>query len=147
MKGRPQSRVKAVSNLPKSRRPDTTLDERQLMAKGARRAAIIAEERSHAARWHFLSFAGETSFLGGAIVRSYGFLTSVQRASDLGINPGGEVMCTQIPRKDVWRVPADLRNRLLSEEEVRERLDGRRVCEEPRAVTVVVSGRRRKTVY
>jgi hypothetical protein len=74
-----------------------------------------------------------------AIVRSFGFLTAIQRATDLGINPGGEVMCTPIPRKDLCRVPADLRNRLLSETEVRDRLEGRQMCEEPGTVTVYVS--------
>jgi hypothetical protein len=109
------------------------------MAKGTRRAAIIAEEHRHAARWHYLSFADDTGFRGGVIVRAYGFLTAVQRATDLGINPGGEVMCTPIPRKDLWRVLPDLRNRLLSEDEVRNRLEGRRMCDEPGAVTVCIS--------
>ena len=77
-------------NLP-GKHPDRTLGERQLMAKGTRRAAIIAEERQHAARRHYLSFADEGGFRGGVIVRSYGFLTAIQRATDLGINPGGEV--------------------------------------------------------
>jgi len=99
------------------------------MAKGARRAAVIAEEHRHAVRWHYLSFASEAGFLGAVIVRSYGFLTAIQRASDLGINPGGEVMCTPIPRKHLYRVPSDLRNRLLTEAEVRKRLEGRRASE------------------
>jgi hypothetical protein len=99
------------------------------MARGARRAGIIAEERRHAARWHYLSFADDVGFLGAVIVRSHGFLTAVQRATDLGINPGGEVMCQPIPRRDLCRVPADLRNRLLTEAEVRERLEGRSVSE------------------
>src|ERR1017187_10513505 len=36
------------------------------------------EERRHAARWHFLSFADDTSFLGGVIVRSYGSQAAAQ---------------------------------------------------------------------
>src|ERR1039458_5573411 len=83
-----------MTNLPpKGKYHDRTLGERWLMARGARRAGIIAEERRHAARWHYLSFADDVGFLGAVIVRSHGFLTAVQRATDLGINPGGEVMC------------------------------------------------------
>jgi len=135
----PNLKRRPVSNLPpKGHHLDRTLGERWLMAKGVRRAAIIAEEHRHAACWHYLSFADETSFLGGVIVRSYGFLTAIQRATDLGINPGGEVMCTPIPRKDLWRVPPDLRNRLLSEDEVRKRLEVRRMCDEPGTVTAYI---------
>lgn len=94
---RAKPRKRQVSNLPpKGKYPDRTLGERQLMARGARRAAIITEEHRHAARWHYLSFADDSGFLGGVIVRSYGFLTAIQRATDLGINPGGEVMSTPI---------------------------------------------------
>jgi hypothetical protein len=143
----PNVKARPVSNLPpKGRYPDRTLGERELMAKGARRAAIIAEEHRRAARWHYLSFADDTGFLGGVIVRSYGFLTAIQRATDLGINPGGEVMSTPIPRKDLWRVPADLRNRLLSEDEVQDRLEGRRMCDEPGTVTVYVPSKGKKAV-
>jgi hypothetical protein len=142
----PNVKARPVSNLPpKGRYPDRTVGERELMAKGARRAAIIAEEHRHAARWHYLSFADDTGFLGGVIVRSYGFLTAIQRATELGINPGGEVMSTPIPRKDLWRVPGDLRNRLLSEDEVQDRLEGRRMSDEPGAVTVYVPSRSKKT--
>jgi hypothetical protein len=120
-----RTRQQTINNLPlKGAYPDRTLEERQLMARGARRAAIIAEEHRHAARWHYLSFADGSGFRGGAIVPSYGFLTAIQRATDLGVNPGGEVMCTPLTRKDLLRVPAELRNRLLSEDEIRERLDG-----------------------
>jgi hypothetical protein len=128
MKAQPRPGRRPVSNLPpKGKYPDRTLGERRLMAKGARRAALIAEEHRHAARWHYLSFADDEGFLGGVIVRSYGFLTAIQRATDLGINPGGEVISTPIPRKDLWRVPTDLRNRLLSEDEVQNKLGGRRI--------------------
>jgi hypothetical protein len=147
MKSQPISRRAPVSNLPpKGKYSDWTLGEGRLMAKGARRAALIAEENRHAARWHYLSFADDTGFLGGVIVRSYGFLTAIQRATDLGINPGGEVMSTPIPRKDLWRVPADLRNRLLSGDEVQGRLEGRRMCDEPGTVTVYIPSRSRKAV-
>jgi hypothetical protein len=103
------------------------------------RQRMIAEERRHRPRWHFLSFADSTRFRGGAIVRAHGFLTAVERATDLGINPGGEVLCSPIRRKDLWRVPPELRNRLLSEEEVLTRLDGRSIASQPGTVTVYTS--------
>jgi hypothetical protein len=143
----PNVKARPVSNLPpKGGYPDRTVGERKLIAKGARRAAIIAEEHRHAARWHYLSFADDTAFLGGVIVRSYGFLTAIQRATDLGINPGGEVMQTPIPRKDLWRVPKELRNRLLSEDEVQDRLEGRMMYDEPGTVTVYFPSRNNKAV-
>lgn len=108
------------------------------MAKGARRAATITEEHRHAARWYYLSFADDGGFLGGVIVGSCGFLTAIQRATELGINPGGEVMCTPIPRKDLCRVPPDLRNQLLPQDKVRNRLEGRGMGDESGAVTAYI---------
>ena len=100
-----------------------TLGERMLRAKGARRALMIAEERQHKARWFYLSFATGYAFLGAAIVRGHGFLTAIQRASDLNINPGGGVMDRPLNWRHMKRIPADLRNRLLSGEEVDTRLE------------------------
>jgi len=99
-----------------------TLGERMRRAKGARRALLIAEERQHRARWFYLSFATGYEFLGAAIVRGHGFLTAIQRASDLNINSGGEVMDRPLNWRHMKRIPADLRNRLLRKEEVDTRL-------------------------
>jgi len=60
-------------------------------AKGARRALLIAEERQQKARWFYLSFAIGYEFLGAAMIQGHGFLTAIQCASDLNINPGGGV--------------------------------------------------------
>ena len=100
-----------------------------LRSRGGRRARLLAEEGRHSLGWFYLSFATEYEFLGATIVWAHGLLTAVERASDLGINPGGEVMCCLIPRRNLRRVPADLRNRLLSEGEVRKRLAGKRTGE------------------
>jgi hypothetical protein len=100
-----------------------TLGERMLRAKGARRALLIAEERQHKARRIYLSFATGYEFLGAAIVRGHGFLTAIQRASDLNINPGGGVMDRPLNWRHMKRIPANLRNRLLSKEEVDTRLE------------------------
>jgi len=127
----------APKRKPPSRRNAATTAESQT------RLRLIAEERRHTPRWHFLSFADGTRFLGGAIVRSHGFLTAVERATALGLNPGGDVLCCPIRRKDLWRVPPGLRNRLLSEDEVITRLEGRPLDSEPGAVTVYVPARNR----
>ena len=92
----------------------------------------LDEERKSTAQWHYLSFACPYGFLGAAIVRAHGRISAEQRVRDLGfypIDPEVDVMCWPIPRKDLWRVPSDLRNRILSEAEVVERLDGRSVTE------------------
>jgi hypothetical protein len=93
-----------------------TLGERMLRAKGARRALLIAEERQQKARWFYLSFATGYAFLGAAIVRGHGFLTAIQCASDLNINPDGGVMHRPLNWRHMKRIPADFRNRLLKEE-------------------------------
>ena len=74
-------------------RHDITEGERILHSRGAKRARLIAEERRHSPGWFYLSFATDFEFLGAAVVRAQGFLTAVQRASDLGISPGGDVVC------------------------------------------------------
>jgi hypothetical protein len=109
---------------------DLTAGERMLRARGVKRARLIADERRHSPRWFFLSFANEHQFLGAAIVRAHGLITAVERASSLGIMPGGDVEHTAILRKDIYRVPLTLRNRLLSEAEVRAELDGKGAGEE-----------------
>jgi hypothetical protein len=110
-------------------RPDIPDGARTLRCRGGARARLIAEERQRALGWFYLSFASDYAFLGATIVWAHGFLTAMQRASDLGIDPGGEVICYPLPRKHLPRVPADLRDRLLSETEVRKRLGGKRMGE------------------
>jgi hypothetical protein len=70
------------------------------------------------------------------IVRAHGELTAIQVTRDLGICPlepdayiPNDVMCTPLNWRDMKRIPTDLRNRLLSEAEMRSRLDGKRVDE------------------
>ena len=47
---------------------------------------------------------------------------AIQRTLDLRIHPGpfkvADVLCLQVSRKDLWRVPIEMRNRLLCEEEM-----------------------------
>jgi hypothetical protein len=93
------------------------------------RVRRIAQEGLRSLGWFYLSFATKYQFRGAAIVWAHGVLTAIKRASDLGINPGGEVLCYAIPRKHLRSVPTDMRHRLLSEAEVRKRLAGRRLVE------------------
>jgi hypothetical protein len=96
----------------------------------------LREERQQPRRWFYLSFVDNSGFLGAAVVRAQGELTAVQRTKDLGIYPLGpdayipnDVMCTPLNWRDMKRIPKDLRDRLLTEGEVRERLEGKRVDE------------------
>ena len=73
---------------------------------------MMKEEMSgNPKEWLYLSFADETGFLGGAIVQGWGTITATFQAHNLGINPGGEVLCMDIPQD---RVIKETTNRLLS---------------------------------
>ena len=62
-------------------------------------AMKLAAERSGELRWWWLSFIDPegAGFLGVAIVEASGPLTAVERAVDLGVNPGGEVAILPLP--------------------------------------------------
>jgi hypothetical protein len=96
------------------------------------RAKLLAQERRRPGQWHWLSFANKRGFLGAAVVWARGIETAVQRARDLRISRGFrgnvEVFCEPIPASIIrTHVPPDLRNRLLAEGEVLQRLEGQRV--------------------
>lgn len=78
----------------------------------ARLKEILLEEADQPRRWWYLSFAGEKSFLGGAIVNAHGFIGAVMEARNRNINPGGEVQGHWIP-DDKLPLPR-YRNRLLT---------------------------------
>ena len=77
-------------------------------------------ERGHKA-WYYISFADGTlpkgtQFLGAVVVEGYGVSTAIQRAHELGINPGGEALTAAWP--DHVPLPAEgFRNRLLNRAE------------------------------
>jgi hypothetical protein len=75
--------------------------------------------------WYWLGFANNSRFLGAAIVWAHGFETAAQRARKLNISHGFrgqlEIYCDSISAGDMREcVPADLRNRLLSQTEILE---------------------------
>lgn len=87
------------------------------MARRARIAQLIANELSDPknAGVYYLSFADEDGFRGGVFIEAHGVVSAAEKASELGINPGGEVACWgPVPP------PVDsAMNRLLSKEEVK----------------------------
>jgi hypothetical protein len=133
------SRNHSVTNKPSRsktlRTPAAEVANKPSLADVARlerqRATELARERQKRAQWYWLSFANKTGFLGGAIVWAHGIETAVLRARDLHISRGFrktvEVFCEPISYRIMKEhVPPDLRNRLLSEDEVLTRLEGRR---------------------
>jgi hypothetical protein len=69
----------------------------------------------------WLSFIDEDrpvgdKFLGVCVVRANDMLAAVQKAWDLGINPGGEVAMAKIAK-----IPPDCINRLMQKNEIIER--------------------------
>ncbi len=66
--------------------------------------------------WWWLSFADGDGFLGAALVAARDFVDAVDVAHRLGINPGGEVLGSEMPSMPV---DAEWTNRLLSLADVR----------------------------
>jgi hypothetical protein len=80
---------------------------------------LIAEERQQtkgATSFWYLSYASPTAFLGGVIVRAFGFVHACQRARDLNINPGGEIRGVPIPTSK--NPAAEYIDKLLSKAEL-----------------------------
>lgn len=87
----------------------------------------IAEKRLPAPSWWYVSFSGVSSFLGAAFVCARTKPAAIRRSRFLGIHPAAvvDVLCLPVPPKDLYRVPDGMRNRLLTEREVR-KIGGRR---------------------
>jgi len=83
-----------------------------------------AKSTAPSSGWSFLWFASEDRFLGGAIVAANGIGAALQRATKLGINPGGEVTCWPIQQKHLKDIPVDMQERLLTESEILRKLGG-----------------------
>ena len=85
-----------------------------------------------AAGWWYVSFSGVSAFLGAAFVQARTKPAAIRRTRFLGIHPGAkveDVLCLPVPAADMRRrVPPDMRDRLLTEREVR-KLGGKRVGE------------------
>jgi hypothetical protein len=119
------ARNRAVTNSKRPRIAEVAKLERQ-------HAALLAAECRKRGQWYWLSFANQSEFLGGAIVWAHGMQTAVLRARRLNISCGFrgrvEVFCEPISSQIMKNhVPHDLRNRLLAQDEILERLQGQRV--------------------
>lgn len=79
---------------------------------------LLEQDLSSEARWFWLSFADDTGFLGVVIIQAGGIIEATTAARTRGINPGGEVRA--YPLFDMEKIPEECRNRLLSEQELRD---------------------------
>jgi hypothetical protein len=100
-----------------------------------KRAKELARERRQRGGWYWLGFANNSRFLGAAIVWAHGFETAALRAQQLNIRHGFrgqlEIYCDSISARDMREcVPADLRNRLLSQTEILEQLAGQHLFDD-----------------
>jgi hypothetical protein len=81
---------------------------------------VMAQEAEDHPRtdWMYLSFAGEEDFNGGVIVKAHGIAHAVYIATNLGINPHGEVVGHFIPAE----MMPDMQwvNRLLTLDQLKE---------------------------
>lgn len=64
----------------------------------------------------YLSFANETSWLGGCFVPGHDIVRATFYAHHLGCNPGGEVLGFEVPEDVV--IPKHWQGRLLSKDEL-----------------------------
>jgi len=71
------------------------VEERRLA--GLRRMMADEQAANPVAFWHYLSFVGESGFLGVSWVEARGFIEACQVARMHGCNPGGEVKCMPLP--------------------------------------------------
>jgi len=76
---------------------------------------VTAVEEENEEHWWYLSFA-DGKFLGACIVRAHGVVSASQRAWELGINPGGQVLGHIVPEGNEDLLP---RNCLLTEDDVK----------------------------
>lgn len=68
----------------------------------------------------YLSFASDQEFLGACVVEASDVQSALRRATELRINPGGEVMALVVPRGKERHFPTNV---LLSREDM-EAIDG-----------------------
>ncbi len=68
--------------------------------------------------WMWLSFAGTDGFRGAAMVFAKDVADAAQKAWDMNINPGGEVLAHTIPGD--FPVPTKFQGKLLTKDECAE---------------------------
>lgn len=81
-------------------------------------AKMLIDELEQPMRWHYCSFAND-KFLGALFIEGCGITDISIKTWMLGINPGGEMMCIELP-KDANIPTEQYRNRLLTRKELEE---------------------------
>ena len=82
--------------------------------------ALLALERRQAPGWFFVSVATDFRFVGGAFVQAHGPRTAVERTAQLGVSlRNASAECTPVTDEEILRIPESMRERRLSETEVR----------------------------
>jgi hypothetical protein len=89
-----------------------TDEERMERARFAMAAEALLPNRGV----YWLSFAGESGWLGGCMVEADGPISAAREAHRLGINPGGEV--AMMGPVSAERIDMSLANRLLTREDL-----------------------------
>lgn len=93
----------------------------------ARLDKLLTEESKQPESWWWLSFCDEDGFLGAILTKARGFASAIHKTHELGINPGGEAACAQLPEEAIARAPVDFfqyADRLLSRKEIEDKLGG-----------------------
>jgi hypothetical protein len=67
---------------------------------------------------YWISFCGDSGFLGVAIVEGRSMIGAVEESNRRGINPGGEVAVFEIPSLEYQNQARPYCNRLLQREEL-----------------------------
>lgn len=83
----------------------------------ARIARMLADEEGQPMRWWFLSFAAPGKSLGAVLVEARGPTSALRLTHRLGINPGGQVMTSEVLAEYAARIPESMRHRLCSRKE------------------------------
>lgn len=83
-----------------------------------RAAKLLHAELKGKEVWTYCSFAGESSFNGGAIIKACGVIDAAMKTKQMGINPGGELMTFPLP--DSALPEEKYRNRLLTKKDILE---------------------------
>lgn len=71
---------------------------------------------------YWISFSSPGKHLGCCVVESDDLLGALASTRRLRINPGGEALVFEVPDKDAYLLPLDLRGKLMDTEEWRRHL-------------------------
>ncbi len=102
------------------------VDDLRTQAAFAIRVAELEKETVPLPGVWYLSFANEEEFLCGVFIQAHSITSAIQKAHQLGINPGGSVL-TCPPNSGTATIPQRFQDKLLSRKEL-ESLDESLEC-------------------